>query len=461
MDIVFTILSLVGFIALTAGTALFVAAEFSLTALERSTVDEAARGGDRRSRQVQHAHKTLSFQLSGAQLGITITTLITGYLAEPVLARFITPVTKAVGLSESAASTTSLILALVIATSFSMIFGELVPKNLAISKPMPTARATAGLQAGFSLIFRWAINGLNGTANWIVRRLGIEPAEELRSARSPQELGSLVRTSAQRGSIDKGTAMLVDRSLQFGDRTAEELMTPRVKIESLELSDTVADLIVTASRTGYSRFPVVRGDLDDTVGVVHIKHAFTVPAERRRTTRVDSLAQRVPVAAVEPGRRHRHGANPAPTACRLRSSSTSTAELPASSRWKTSSRKSSAMCATNTTNPNSTCSASATDGRAPVSCASTRSLRLPGTPLPKATTTRSGGLVLTELGRIPDEGDEVELPDVDSSGDSRGKWIARVTGMDGRRIDRVTITPVPAYVEPESADDSKKESDDE
>ena len=155
MDIVFTILSLVGFIALTAGTALFVAAEFSLTALERSTVDEAARGGDRRSRQVQHAHKTLSFQLSGAQLGITITTLITGYLAEPVLARFITPVTKAVGLSESAASTTSLILALVIATSFSMIFGELVPKNLAISKPMPTARATAGLQAGFSLIFRW------------------------------------------------------------------------------------------------------------------------------------------------------------------------------------------------------------------------------------------------------------------------------------------------------------------
>lgn len=97
MDIVFTILSLVGFIALTAGTALFVAAEFSLTALERSTVDEAARGGDRRSRQVQHAHKTLSFQLSGAQLGITITTLITGYLAEPVLARFITPVTKPSG----------------------------------------------------------------------------------------------------------------------------------------------------------------------------------------------------------------------------------------------------------------------------------------------------------------------------------------------------------------------------
>ncbi len=139
-----------------------------------------------------------------------------------------------------------------------MVFGELVPKNLAIAHPLPTARATAGMQAAFSLIFKWAINGLNGSANWLVRRLGIEPAEELRSARSPQELGSLVRTSAQRGAIDKGTALLVNRSLRFGERTAEELMTPRVKIETLSTTDTVADLIDTASRTGFSRFPVDR-----------------------------------------------------------------------------------------------------------------------------------------------------------------------------------------------------------
>ena len=460
MDIVFTILSLVGFIALTAGTALFVAAEFSLTALERSTVDEAARGGDRRSRQVQHAHKTLSFQLSGAQLGITITTLITGYLAEPVLARFITPVTKAVGLSESAASTTSLILALVIATSFSMIFGELVPKNLAISKPMPTARATAGLQAGFSLIFRWAINGLNGAANWIVRRLGIEPAEELRSARSPQELGSLVRTSAQRGSIDKGTAMLVDRSLQFGDRTAVELMTPRVKIESLELSDTVADLIVTASRTGYSRFPVVRGDLDDTVGVVHIKHAFTVPAERRRTTRVDSLAQRVPVVPSS--------LDGDTVMERIRSDGMQVAlvvdeyggtagivtmeDLIEEIVGDVRDEHDEPELDVQRVGDGWSCS-----GLLRIDEVTSAT----GYTAPEGDYDTLGGLVLTELGRIPDEGDEVELPDVDSSGDSRGKWIARVTSMDGRRIDRVTITPVPAHVEPESADDDTKESDDE
>lgn len=226
MSVFLSILSLVGFIALTAGTAVFVAAEFSLTALERSTVDAHARDGDLRARQVQHAHRTLSFQLSGAQLGITITTLITGYLAEPVLARFLDPLLRAAGLGAGVASGISLALALIIATSFSMIFGELVPKNLAIARPLATARATAGLQAGFSLVFKWAIVGLNGAANRIVRRLGIEPAEELRSARSPEELGSLVRASAERGALDENTALLVGRSLRFGERTAEDLMTP-------------------------------------------------------------------------------------------------------------------------------------------------------------------------------------------------------------------------------------------
>src|SRR5690606_33422152 len=137
--------------------------------------------------------------LSGAQLGITITTLITGYIAEPVLARLLTPVFSAVGLADSAARGVSLALALILATSLSMIYGELVPKNIAIAAPLATARITAGPMVAFSVVFKWLIHFLNGTANWVVRRLGVEPAEELRSARSPQELGSLVRTSAQRG----------------------------------------------------------------------------------------------------------------------------------------------------------------------------------------------------------------------------------------------------------------------
>src|SRR5690606_14044566 len=146
------------------------------TALERSTVEAAARSGDVRSRMVRQAHRTLSFQLSGAQLGITITTLITGYIAEPVIARLLQPLFSAIGLPEGAVSGVSLALALIIATSLSMIYGELVPKNIAIAKPMATARATAAPMVGFSVVFKPMIHFLNNTANWVVRRLGVEPA---------------------------------------------------------------------------------------------------------------------------------------------------------------------------------------------------------------------------------------------------------------------------------------------
>jgi len=296
MNVVVTLLSLLAIVVLTAGTALFVAAEFSLTALERSTVNANARGGDRRDQVVQRAHRTLSFQLSGAQVGISITTLATGYLAEPVVARLLRPGLDALGLPDDFAGGVALFLSLLIATSLSMVFGELVPKNLAVARPVPTARAAAGLQVLFSMLVAPAIRATNGTANWILRRLGIEPAEELRSARSPQELVSLVRNSARSGSLDAATAALADRSLQFGGRTAEQLMTPRTEIEALQASDTLDVLVDAANRTGFSRFPVIEGDLDDTIGVVHLKQIFQVPYADRPHTRLADLA--LPVTTV-------------------------------------------------------------------------------------------------------------------------------------------------------------------
>jgi CBS domain containing-hemolysin-like protein len=294
MSVGLTLLALLGFVILTAGTAVFVAAEFSLTALERSTVDANARTGGPRDKMVQRAHRTLSFQLSGAQVGISLTTLITGYLAEPLIARLLERPLEAAGLSEGWVHGTALALSLLIATSVSMVYGELVAQYLAVAHPLPTARAVAGPQVLFSMLFTPLIRLTNGTANWILRRLGIEPAEELRSARSPQELGSLVRNSARRGALDPTTALLVDRSLRFGARTAEELMTPRTEIEALQADDTVADLIVTAMETGYSRFPIVEGDLDETIGMVHVKQVFEVPDEQRAKTRLADLALPVP-----------------------------------------------------------------------------------------------------------------------------------------------------------------------
>jgi CBS domain containing-hemolysin-like protein len=291
---ILSVLGLVAVVLLTAGTALFVAAEFALTTLERSQVDRhVAEIGDRTARAIQRAHRTLSFQLSGAQLGITITTLITGYVAEPAIAHLLEPALTGLGLPAGAATPIALTLALLLATTLSMVFGELVPKNLAIARPLQTARAVAGLQVWFSSVCRWLINGLNGSANWLVRRLGVEPAEELRSARAPEELGSLVRSSAEQGTLDEGTATLLDRSLRFGDRTAGELMTPRVQVEALRADGNVLDLVDLALRTGFSRFPVHGGDLDDIIGIVHVKQVFSVPVKDRGGTRLARLSRPV------------------------------------------------------------------------------------------------------------------------------------------------------------------------
>lgn len=289
------VLSLLGFILLTLGTAIFVAAEFSLTALERSTVEANARTGGRRDKIVQRAHRTLSFQLSGAQIGISITTLITGYLAEPLIARLLRPALSAMHVPADWHDGTALVIALVIATSVSMVFGELVAQYLAVAVPLQTARLVAGPQVVFSMLSTPLIRLTNGTANWFLKRFGVEPADELSSARSPRELVSLVRTSARHGSLDQTTATLVDRSLLFGARTAEELMTPRSKIESLEAEDTVGDLVAKVKATGHSRIPVTEGDLDETIGVVHLKQVFALPHDQRIHTRLATLAQSVPV----------------------------------------------------------------------------------------------------------------------------------------------------------------------
>ncbi|MGW4212257.1 hemolysin family protein [Lentzea sp. NPDC004789] len=292
--VLLSVLGLLAVVALTAGTFIAVAAEFSLTALERSTVERhVAEVGDTKARTIDRAHHTLSFQLSGAQLAITLTTLITGYIAEPAIAALIEPGLAGLGVPHAVAAGVSLALALAIATALSMVFGELVPKNLAIAKPLETARLVVGIQSAFSTVFRWLINWMNNSANWLVRRLGVEPVEELASARSPEELGALVRTSAEHGTLDQGTAVLLDRSLRFGDRTAGELMTPRVRVEALRADATVADLVRKARETGFSRFPVHDGSLDEVRGMVHVKQAFAVPAALRGTTPLSALTRPV------------------------------------------------------------------------------------------------------------------------------------------------------------------------
>jgi CBS domain containing-hemolysin-like protein len=288
-------LGLLAVLALTLGTAVAVATEFSLTALERSQVDgHVAAVGDRRARAVARAHRSLSFQLSGCQLAITVTTLVTGYIAEPAVASLIRPGLSALGLSPGVAAGLATVLSLVLATALSMVLGELVPKNLAIAEPLRTARAVVWLQDGFTRVLRLLIRGLDRAAHAIVRRLGVEPVDELRSARGPGELGFLVRASGRRGTLDPATAVLMDRSLRFTDRVAEDLMTPRTRVITLSVDDTLADLVAHSRRTGLSRFPVCSDDLDTVLGVVHVKQAFAVPGPVRTTATLGEHVRPVP-----------------------------------------------------------------------------------------------------------------------------------------------------------------------
>ncbi|MEJ5927325.1 hemolysin family protein [Corynebacterium sp. H128] len=450
MDIFISIVSLLGFIALTAGTGLFVAIEFALSGLERSSVEEHVRmKDDGLARAVQRDHNNLSFVLSGAQLGITITTLATGFLAEPILARYFTPVLKLAGLGESLATAAALVIAMIVATLLSMVYGELVPKNYAITEPLRAARFASRPVHAFNMVFKWFIVGMNSTANAVLRKFNIEPADELASARSAEELQSLVRNSVEHGEFDQSKARLVNNSLQFGESSAEDFMTPRSKIEALSVDDTVADLLELARDTGHSRFPVIDGDLDDTIGVVHVKNAFAVPVEKRATVTLRSIARPVPVIPAS-----------------LDGDSVLEAVRSAGSQVVLVADEYGGTAGLVTIEDvveeilgevyDEYDDAEAErdfvrDGAAWTVSGLARIDDIPetiGYYPPEGPYESLGGLIMTVLGRIPEEGDLVVLPDAGNDAFNefesgiRGRWTALVLAMDGRRVDRVTIQPI-------------------
>ncbi|WP_077796277.1 hemolysin family protein [Streptomyces sp. JHA26] len=274
---------------LTLACALFVAAEFSLTTVERGDLERAAESGERGADGALKAVRTLTLQLSGAQLGITVTSLVIGMLAEPSLAVLLRGPLTAIGLG-GAASTVATVLGVAVSTVVLMVVGELVPKNWAISSPLAVAKAVAGPQRGFTTAFGPFIRHLNDTANRFVRRFGLEPAEELASARSPEELVALARHSAAEGALEADSAELFVRTLHLSELTAQNVMTPRVDVKALEAHATAADAAALAHATGLSRFPVHRGGLDEVVGTVHIRDVLALEPERRAVTPVTELA---------------------------------------------------------------------------------------------------------------------------------------------------------------------------
>jgi CBS domain containing-hemolysin-like protein len=276
-------------ILLTIGTGFFVASEFALVNLDRSDLELRQSRGEHNLGVTIRALKITSTHLSSAQLGITLTTLLTGYTLEPAFAQLLAPALTGLNLSKDAVTAVAAIVAVAIATLISMILGELVPKNIALALPRETGKIVIPFQVGFTVVFRPIVLLLNATANGILRLVGIEPKEELSFARTAEELTSLVRRSAREGSLDRDTATLLARTLAFSDLTAQDVMTPRPRVASIERTQTAHDVVLLSMSTGFSRFPVIDESIDDVVGLVHVKQAVAVPREKRGDVPVSAL----------------------------------------------------------------------------------------------------------------------------------------------------------------------------
>jgi CBS domain containing-hemolysin-like protein len=284
-------------VLLTLGSALFVASEFSLINLERNDVESRRDRGEKGLNNTIRALKQTRTHLSGAQLGITITTMLTGFIAEPALGELLRPGLMDLGLSQDASRATSAVLTMVIATIFSTLFGELIPKKWALTNPLGVNRFVIGFQLTFSWLFGFMIKGLMAIGNGAVRLLGMEPKEELSSSRTADELASLVRRAASLGALDQQTATLITKTLTLNQLVAADIMTPRPRMHVVDREDSVAKVIQLCNETGHSRFPVIDGSSDDVIGVVHVKQAASVPRVKRDEVSVGAItveAERVP-----------------------------------------------------------------------------------------------------------------------------------------------------------------------
>jgi CBS domain containing-hemolysin-like protein len=447
-------------LALVLACGVFVAAEFSLVTVDRSVVDRAVERDEAGARGVQRALGSLSTQLSGAQVGITLTNLAIGYLAEPALAGLLRAPLEDVGVPPDAIRPVALAVALFLSTVVTMLLGELVPKNLALAAPMATARVTQGPQRGFTRATAPLIRNLNGTANAILRRLGVQPQEELRSTRTPGELASLVRRSAAEGVLEGTTASLVERSIAFGDRTAADVRTPRVRVRYVEERAPVIDVIEAARETGHSRFPVIGNGLDDVVGVVHVKQAVAVEAGRRRSVRIGAVCSPATIvpASIELD----------PLLVQLREQNMQLAvvldEYGGNDGVVTLEDLVEELLVPGFAFADSHDRDASTSRRRRDGGWSLSGLLRPdeiahetGLALQEHEDYETvAGLVLQHLGRIAEIGDEVVVPadrssDADSDGPTRVRVGISVERMEGRRVDRVLLRELPL-------DDSERDS---
>ncbi|EFE72723.1 hemolysin family protein [Streptomyces filamentosus] len=277
---------------LTAGTGYFVAQEFAYVSADRLTLSREAAAGDKRAARAVKVLERLSFMLSGAQLGITVTGLIVGFLAEPSVSALLRPALSGTGVPDGVVSGISVVLSFVVATVIQMVLGELAPKNLALAIPERMAKSLAASTLIYLRAVGPVIHIFDSAANRLLRRIGIEPVEELHHGATLEELGHLIGESHEQGELPAATAELIDHALEFSERTLGEVMIPRADVAFVRRDAPATEAVGLIARHGHSNYPVLGDHPDDPAGVIGVRELMRLPAADVASTTVGSLARR-------------------------------------------------------------------------------------------------------------------------------------------------------------------------
>ncbi|UGY94860.1 hemolysin family protein [Streptomyces gobiensis] len=253
--------------------ATFVGAEFALISVRRSQIEPRADEGDRKARRALWGLEHLSELMATAQLGITLTTLVLGIVAEPAMAHLLEPAFHAAGVPGPLGHTISFVVALTLATYMHMLFGEMVPKNIALAEPERTALLLGPPLVALTRALRPVIFGINALANALLRLLRVEPRSEVESVFSDDELARLVTDSSAAGLLDERSTERLRDALELGRRPVAEVVRPSERVVAARLGVTPEQLERLSASSGFSRFPVVDGG-GRAVGYLHVKDAL-------------------------------------------------------------------------------------------------------------------------------------------------------------------------------------------
>lgn len=288
------LLGIVIVLAITALTGYFVAQEFAYMAVDRSRLKARAEAGDRSAQRALAVTRRTSFMLSGAQLGITVTGLLVGYVAEPLIGVGVGDLLGGTGVPVAVGVAIGAILAIAFSTVVQMVLGELFPKNLAIARPEPVARWLARSTTIYLAIFGWLIALFDRSSNLLLKLLRIDPVHDVEHSATPRDLEHIVAESREAGELPAELSMLLDRVLDFPTRTAEHAMIPRLRVDVVRGDEPAAD-VLARMRLGHTRYPVIDRSGDDIRGVIHLHDLLDWSAQERADTTVAAALCRPPV----------------------------------------------------------------------------------------------------------------------------------------------------------------------